>query len=1062
MNIYRVARPISGRLATAALVLALSGIAFPALAADGVPMAKPEDVGMSSKRLERLTAIMQRFIDDDLLAGTVTLVARRGKVVHFEAQGYRHKEANEPMTKDTIFVLMSMTKPIVSTALMMLYEEGHFLLDDPISNYLPEFADKQVIVTDEDGNTSEFSQLKRPVLVAPGIGGSWLKGANGDFIWIPVALTTEGKNDLLARMAMNPNGSELENLTDDGILEFIPPENVPVPPALEFLISNVYGEQLRAIQNAGYPGTTDRWLTSTGTPAPVDALENDLWRFASDWRLNQKDLADDMKDRVEWLTSNNPEIARSCEVDIVSHSNGGVIAATYVMSYPEHSRDRVHRLLTSAAPYLGAVRAIGAHTNGYIFGIEENLKFAPDWGRMIEMARNLPATYSLLPGRTYWDASSQFEIGSTAIMEDLNGNLVSGFDATVEFMTRSKLLQGLGRNASVWSKVGSEVNDIIDDWRQYDRPPHIFRQVGATRQDGQDIVHTVVGWYNDPMAVKRKFNSGDVRIEPGDVPLHIVYRAAQMPIIGLGDTTVPLSSATLGRDPRVGKMDFSGVQRPDQSDNPWIEEFEIFPCTHVGMVEDACVNAEGVGALDRTVEILKTGYLASSAQNAPGKKSQFATTAAIKQNLVYISGTAHIGVHVEEPGGNHSGPETQDGFKDIEYLIREIGYYPTDFGAVVSLPDQKAYTFTVRAVDSETTIRVVRILAEGSADRDHILFPDVVVQTGGGLRFVLQNGVTPESLPLDIDQDGDGAYEGSLIPAATITSASLAPAIPKPIPLRVDQSVLITEPTDTQVQVAFSNVGPGDWTWTASATAEWVTLAAAAGPVSTAIDLTLKSTTLPEGLYSDSLTVSVSTGAFTVSHTVVIDLEVVSERALSSITISPPGISLAPGETQQFVAEGKDQIGDPFGFTPVWSATGGTIDQTGLYTAGLASGDFQITAADQSDQITGSIAVTIIGPTGVEDDNLTGEIPEFFDLYQNYPNPFNPVTQIIFDVRATTNVLLTVFDIMGRKVRTLVNQERPPGRYSVRFDAANLPSGPYLLRIQMDGFTKTITMIVLK
>lgn len=135
---------------------------FAASADDGVPMAKPEDVGMSSERLERLNAIMQRHIDDELLAGTVTLVARKGKIVHFEAQGYRHKESDAPMTRDSIFVIMSMTKPIVSTALMMLYEEGHFLLDDPISNFLPEFADKQVIVIDDQGNATRVD-AERPI-----------------------------------------------------------------------------------------------------------------------------------------------------------------------------------------------------------------------------------------------------------------------------------------------------------------------------------------------------------------------------------------------------------------------------------------------------------------------------------------------------------------------------------------------------------------------------------------------------------------------------------------------------------------------------------------------------------------------------------------------------------------------------------------------------------------------------------------------------------------------------------------------------------------------------------
>lgn len=110
-----------------------------------MPVAKAESVGMSSKRLERIHEYIQGYMDRNEIAGAVTLVARHGKVVHFDAQGFRYKEEHLPMTKDTIFSLMSMTKPIVSTALMMLWEEGRFMLDDPISMWLPAYADKQVM-----------------------------------------------------------------------------------------------------------------------------------------------------------------------------------------------------------------------------------------------------------------------------------------------------------------------------------------------------------------------------------------------------------------------------------------------------------------------------------------------------------------------------------------------------------------------------------------------------------------------------------------------------------------------------------------------------------------------------------------------------------------------------------------------------------------------------------------------------------------------------------------------------------------------------------------------------
>ena len=112
-----------------------------------LPMAKPESPGGTrlDSWLERVHAFIQGYMDRNEIAGAVTLVARHGKIVHFDAQGMRYKEERLPMEKDTIFSLMSMTKPIVSTALMMLWEDGRFMLDDPISKWLPSYANKQVL-----------------------------------------------------------------------------------------------------------------------------------------------------------------------------------------------------------------------------------------------------------------------------------------------------------------------------------------------------------------------------------------------------------------------------------------------------------------------------------------------------------------------------------------------------------------------------------------------------------------------------------------------------------------------------------------------------------------------------------------------------------------------------------------------------------------------------------------------------------------------------------------------------------------------------------------------------
>ena len=112
--------------------------ALPALAAS-VQTAKPEQTGFSSERLARIHEMVQRHMDAHDISGAVTLVARNGKVAHFEAHGLMDIEAQKPMSKDSLFWIMSMTKPVVGTAVLMLMEEGKLRLTDPVSRFIPGF-----------------------------------------------------------------------------------------------------------------------------------------------------------------------------------------------------------------------------------------------------------------------------------------------------------------------------------------------------------------------------------------------------------------------------------------------------------------------------------------------------------------------------------------------------------------------------------------------------------------------------------------------------------------------------------------------------------------------------------------------------------------------------------------------------------------------------------------------------------------------------------------------------------------------------------------------------------
>jgi CubicO group peptidase (beta-lactamase class C family) len=119
--------------------------------AQGLPVAKPESVGMSSERLGRIKAALQREIDADRMPGAVVMIARKGKLVYSEAIGYQDKAAGKPLGKDAIFRIYSMTKPLTSVAAMMLVEEGRIQLTDPMSKYIPAFAKMEVLAIDKDG-----------------------------------------------------------------------------------------------------------------------------------------------------------------------------------------------------------------------------------------------------------------------------------------------------------------------------------------------------------------------------------------------------------------------------------------------------------------------------------------------------------------------------------------------------------------------------------------------------------------------------------------------------------------------------------------------------------------------------------------------------------------------------------------------------------------------------------------------------------------------------------------------------------------------------------------------
>ena len=161
----------------ACLLLASSCFAFAP-----PPAPDPARAGMDAAQLARIAPVLREFVERGQLSGAVTLLMRRGALAHFEATGWQDAEAKKPMQKDTIFQIMSMTKPFTGAAIMMLAEEGKLRLHDPVEDHLPEFRGQMVVVSEENG-VRTLRKPSRPITIrdlmthtsglgpaAPGIG----------------------------------------------------------------------------------------------------------------------------------------------------------------------------------------------------------------------------------------------------------------------------------------------------------------------------------------------------------------------------------------------------------------------------------------------------------------------------------------------------------------------------------------------------------------------------------------------------------------------------------------------------------------------------------------------------------------------------------------------------------------------------------------------------------------------------------------------------------------------------------------------------------------------------
>lgn len=220
-------RQLALRNSIATICTLLLILGFNQSLAQDIPWAgSPEEVGMSSERLERINATIQRHIDAGNIQGAVTAVARRGKIVHFEAHGLMDVDNARPMQEESLFIMMSSTKPVLAVAAMMLIEEGLIRPTDPVSKWIPEFADMQVAVL-ADSYEENISPVRvdRDNLPEYRLVPAYRDITIHDLLTHTAGLATSGLGTALSTPANRGPGATLANTVPkygDYILDFQP------------------------------------------------------------------------------------------------------------------------------------------------------------------------------------------------------------------------------------------------------------------------------------------------------------------------------------------------------------------------------------------------------------------------------------------------------------------------------------------------------------------------------------------------------------------------------------------------------------------------------------------------------------------------------------------------------------------------------------------------------------------------------------------------------------------------------------------------------------------------
>ena len=261
----------------------------------------PASVGMSAARLERIKPAMQAYVDQRGFAGIITMLARRGQIVHFEQVGHQDRESRIPMAPETIFRIYSMTKPIICTALMILHEEGRFQLFDPVAKFLPAFGKVRVLSANA-GAPAKEEDLVRPMTVrhlfthTSGLTYNFLEDTPVGDMYLKAGLMTDGTKTLetvigeIARfpLAYQPGTRWHYSVSIDVLAHLI--EVLAGQPLQDFLQKRLFGPL--GMSDTAFSVRADKQNRLSAMYGLPDIIRHNFSQIVAAWQAGQNERRD--------------------------------------------------------------------------------------------------------------------------------------------------------------------------------------------------------------------------------------------------------------------------------------------------------------------------------------------------------------------------------------------------------------------------------------------------------------------------------------------------------------------------------------------------------------------------------------------------------------------------------------------------------------------------------------------------------------------------------------------------------------------------------------------------